>query len=61
MDAGHTYIVNIKINDSSKNAITLIGFWLLLVLVIPATLNQIGNTLYPTPSRLKMINEIRFN
>ena len=54
------YIVNIKINDSSKNALTLIGFWLFLVLVIPATINQIGNTLYPTPSRLKMINEIRF-
>lgn len=54
-----TYIVNIKINDSSKNALTLIGIWLLLVLVIPATINQIGNTLYPTPSRLKMINEIR--
>lgn len=52
-------IVNLKINDSSKNALTLIGLWLLIVLVLPATINQIGNTLYPTPSRLKMINEIR--
>lgn len=54
-----SYIVNIKINDSSKNALVLIGAWLLIVLVIPATVNQIGNSLYPTPSRLKMINEIR--
>ncbi|MFT5253603.1 MAG: ABC-2 type transport system permease protein [Flavobacteriales bacterium] len=52
-------IVNIKINDSSKNALTLIGFWLLIVMVLPATINQIGNSLYPTPSRLKMINQIR--
>jgi ABC-2 type transport system permease protein len=53
------YVVNVKINDSSKNAITLIGFWLLLALVIPATINQVGSALYPTPSRLKLINEIR--
>ena len=53
------FIVNIKINNSSKNALSLIGFWLLIVLVLPATINQIGNSLYPTPSRLKMINEIR--
>lgn len=53
------FIVNIKINDSSKNALNLIGFWLLIVLILPATINQIGNSLYPTPSRLKMINEIR--
>ena len=52
-------IVNIKINDSSKNALTLVGIWLLIVLILPASINQIGNSLYPTPSRLKMINEIR--
>lgn len=52
-------IVNIKINNSSKNALVLIGFWLLIVLVLPATINQLGSSLYPTPSRLKMINEIR--
>lgn len=53
------FIINIKLNDSSKNTLTLIGFWLILVLILPATINQIGNSLYPTPSRLKMINEIR--
>ena len=53
------FIINIKVNDSSKNALTLIGLWLLIVLVLPATINQIGNSLYPTPSRLKMINKIR--
>ena len=52
-------VVNIKINDSSKNAFTLIATWLFIVLVLPATINQIGNSLYPTQSSLKMVNEIR--
>ncbi|MCV6629309.1 MAG: DUF3526 domain-containing protein [Flavobacteriaceae bacterium] len=52
-------VVNIKINNSSKNAFALIGIWLLIVLILPAAVNQIGNSLYPTPSRLNMINEIR--
>lgn len=52
-------IVNIKINNSSKNALTLVGIWLLIILILPTTINQIGNSLYPTPSRLKMVNEIR--
>jgi ABC-2 type transport system permease protein len=52
-------VINIKVNNSAKNALTLIGLWLLIVLVLPASINQIGNSLYPVPSRLKMINEIR--
>ncbi len=52
-------IINIKVNDSSKNAFALITAWLLIILILPAAINQIGNSLYPTPSRLKMINEIR--
>jgi ABC-2 type transport system permease protein len=53
------FIINIKVNNSSKNALALIGIWLLVVLILPATINQIGSSLYPTPSRLKMVNEIR--
>jgi ABC-2 type transport system permease protein len=52
-------VINIKVNNSAKNALTLIGLWLLIVIVLPASINQIGNSLYPVPSRLKMINEIR--
>jgi len=54
-----SFVVNITINESSRNAFALIGVWLLLVLIVPATINQMGNSFYPTPSRLKMINEIR--
>jgi len=52
-------VVNIKINNSSKNAMVLIGCWLLMVLIIPVVANQIGTSLYPSPSRLTMLNEIR--
>lgn len=52
-------IVNVKINHSAKNAVILIGLWLLTVLIIPVTANQVGTSLFPTPSRLNMINEIR--
>ena len=52
-------VINIKVNSSAKNALTLIGLWLIIVLVLPASINQIGNSLYPVPSRLKMINEVR--
>lgn len=54
-----SYVINIKVNNAAKNAFSLIGLWLLIVLIFPATINQIGNSLYPVPSRLKMINEIR--
>lgn len=52
-------VVNLKVNNSSKNALILIGLWLLFVLVIPVTTNLLGNVLYPSPSRLNMINEMR--
>ncbi len=54
-----SFVINIKINNSSKNTFALIGIWLLIALVLPAFINQIGNSVYPTPSRLKMINDIR--
>lgn len=52
-------IVNVKINNTAKNAMTLIVAWLLIVLIIPVTANQLGASLYPAPSRLAMLNEIR--
>ncbi len=38
---------------SSKNALlTLLGIWLLMVVLVPKTSQAIGNALYPTPSKL---------
>ncbi|SHG33385.1 DUF3526 domain-containing protein [Flagellimonas flava] len=53
------FAVNLWVGSSSKNAIALIGLWLVFVLLIPSVLNQMGNALYPMPSRTLMINEMR--
>ncbi|GAA3603370.1 DUF3526 domain-containing protein [Flavivirga amylovorans] len=53
------FATNIWIKSSAKNAITLIGFWILFVLLSPSLINQISNTLYPIPSRILMLNEMR--
>ncbi|MBS9461944.1 DUF3526 domain-containing protein [Flagellimonas sp. 389] len=53
------FATNIWIRSSAKNAITLIGFWILFVLLSPSLINQMSNTLYPIPSRTLMLNEMR--
>lgn len=53
------FVVNLSAGSSAKNAITLLGLWVLLVLVTPAVVNQLANSLYPMPSRAAMINEMR--
>ena len=46
-------IVVSTISRSSKNALlTLLGIWLLMVVLVPKTSQAIGNTVYPTPSKL---------
>lgn len=53
------FLINLYGGSSAKNAITLLGLWVLIVLLIPSTLNQLSTTLYPMPSRSLMINEMR--
>lgn len=53
------FLVNLWVGSSSKNAVSLMGFWVLLVLVAPAAVNQMVSALYPMPSRTKMVNEVR--
>jgi ABC-2 type transport system permease protein len=52
-------LVNLWIGNSAKNAVSLIGLWVIFVLLVPSVLNQLGNTFYPMPSRTLMINEMR--
>jgi ABC-2 type transport system permease protein len=44
---------------SATNAMALAGLWLLLVVVLPSTLNLIATTMYPVPSRVEMIQAMR--
>ncbi|MCK0160003.1 DUF3526 domain-containing protein [Allomuricauda sp. F6463D] len=53
------FLVNLFVDSSAKNAVSLIMLWVLFVLLTPSVLNQLGNTLYPMPSRTLMINEMR--
>ncbi|WP_435622834.1 DUF3526 domain-containing protein [Flagellimonas sp.] len=54
-----TFLINLWVGSSAKNAVTLLGLWVAFVLLVPSMLNQLGNTLYPMPSRTLMINEMR--
>lgn len=53
------FLVNISGMNSAKNALSLIGLWILFVLLLPTVTNQLGNTMYPMPSRTIMVNEMR--
>lgn len=53
------FLVNLWVGSSAKNAVALLGLWVLFVLLVPSVLNQLGNTIYPMPSRNLMINEMR--
>ncbi|MDC6364572.1 MULTISPECIES: DUF3526 domain-containing protein [Flavobacteriaceae] len=53
------FVVNLWVGSSAKNAVALLGLWVVFVLLVPSVLNQLGNTLYPMPSRNLMINEMR--
>ncbi|RKN76982.1 DUF3526 domain-containing protein [Ulvibacterium marinum] len=53
------FLVNLQAGSSAKNAVALLGLWVVFVLFVPSVLNQLGNTIYPMPSRTLMINEMR--
>ena len=53
------FLINLWVGSSAKNAVALLGLWVVFVLLIPSVLNQLGNTLYPMPSRTLMINQMR--
>ncbi|WP_108809035.1 DUF3526 domain-containing protein [Aquimarina spinulae] len=53
------FLVNLWVGSSAKNAVAMLGLWVLFVLLVPSVLNQLGSTLYPMPSRTLMVNEMR--
>jgi ABC-2 type transport system permease protein len=54
-----SYLVNILGHSSARNAVSLLSLWILLVLIVPTVINQAANTVYPMPSRVLLLNEIR--
>lgn len=54
-----SFAVNSFGRNSGFNAAILVGVWLLLVLIIPATLSVLATTFHPTPSRVELITQTR--
>lgn len=52
-------LVNLRGESSANNAVWLIASWILFVLLIPSSVNQMANSLYPVPSRANLINDFR--
>lgn len=52
-------LVNLRGHSSANNAVWLIASWILFVLLIPSSVNQMANSLYSVPSRANLINELR--
>jgi ABC-2 type transport system permease protein len=57
------FVLAVAINafgkSSATNAVALSAMWLVFVLLIPASINLIAETLYPVPSRVEMIQAMR--
>jgi ABC-2 type transport system permease protein len=53
------FLINLSASNSAKNAVKLLGLWVLFVLLAPSIINQMGSSLYPIPSRNKLINQMR--
>ena len=48
-----------RFRSATATAGAMVGVWLLLTLALPGVLASIGEALYPTPSRLAFLSEIR--
>jgi len=45
--------------SSAANALTLVGFWLALLVVLPGLASVAVDTIYPSPSRVELVNLAR--
>ena len=51
--------VNAWQGTSARNALMLVGLWLVLVVVVPGLVQVAVDALHPAPSRIEMLNEAR--
>ena len=52
-------LVNSRGGSSAKNALVLVGIWLVVVVVVPGLVNVGVDTFYPPPSRIELLHEAR--
>ena len=51
--------VNAYGSSSARNALLLVGLWLLLVVIVPGLVHVAVESVYPPPSRLELLHEAR--
>ena len=56
---GLAILVNSLGFKSSTNALALMASWLFFVLLVPCLLNVLAKTVYPTPSRIELVQALR--
>ncbi len=54
-----SFLMNVLGYSSARNAVSLLSLWIVLVLLVPTIINQTASTVYPMPSRVTLLNEIR--
>ncbi|BBM83128.1 DUF3526 domain-containing protein [Candidatus Uabimicrobium amorphum] len=52
-------LVNLFSRHSGTNAVILVSIWVFFVMIFPATIGLFATTLYPVPSRVKQLSEMR--
>ncbi len=52
-------LVNSRGRSSAANALTLVGLWLALLVVVPGLASVAVDTIYPSPSRVELVNLAR--
>jgi len=52
-------LVNLVGRSSGNNAVTLVGVWLVFVLLIPSLISQLSTRVNPVPSRITMMHQYR--
>jgi ABC-2 type transport system permease protein len=52
-------LVNSQGGTSAKNALVLVGMWLILVIIVPGLVNVGVDTLHPPPSSIDLLHEAR--
>ncbi|MCK0131287.1 ABC transporter permease subunit [Flavobacteriaceae bacterium F08102] len=53
------FAINLLVGESAKNALSLIGLWIVFVLLMPSLISQTGDIFFKIPPRMQMVQEIR--
>jgi ABC-2 type transport system permease protein len=56
---GVIVVVNATARSSAASAVLLLGSWLVVVVVIPATVSAVVSAVYPSPSRVALTTALR--